>query len=400
MAKYLLAVLLVLSQSAAAQEEILFGTTTALTGPSKFLGLSMVRGIEAHFAEVNRAGGIDGRQVRLWKLDDAYHPPSAAANMQRLVADPNLLAVVGNVGTPTAKEVVPLANQHKVLLFGAFSGASLLRQQPPQRYVINFRPSYDQETSLIVDTLLKRGVSANEIAFFTQDDPYGEAGYQGVLKALQQAGFQGGEALPRGRYTRSTLNVEQGLLRILRSEVSPKAIIIIGTYRPAAKFIRMAREVFPGAEFYTVSFMGPSAFAGVLREQLIEDSSLDKQKPENVGGLPIYLTQVVPPLSSQLAGVLEYQQAMAAFAPEAALDEVSLEGYLVAKLLLAGVRRAGDYLDRESLIDALEGIHHLDIGSGAPLSFSKTRHQASDWVWMSRFDGEHFVPLQEKQGEQ
>ncbi len=76
------------------------------------------------FERANRNGGVHAHKLRLIALDDAYEPVRTGSNMLRLIETDNVLAVIGNVGTPTAAVAVPLANDQKTLLFGAFSGAS------------------------------------------------------------------------------------------------------------------------------------------------------------------------------------------------------------------------------------------------------------------------------------
>ena len=58
-------------------------------------------------------------------------------------------------GTPTAAVALPYALDHRALFFGAFTGASLLRRDPPDRYVFNYRASYGEETRAVVQYLLK-----------------------------------------------------------------------------------------------------------------------------------------------------------------------------------------------------------------------------------------------------
>ena len=153
------------------------------------LGIGMQQGIDTYFAKINAEGGVNGNQLALKAYDDQYAPLQAAKHTRDLVSDENLLAAVGNVGTPTAAVTIPIYNQGKTLLFGAFTGAGILRRSPPDRYVINYRASYVQETAAMVDGLLSAGIQPEEIAFFTQNDSFGDAGYNGAISAMQARGF-------------------------------------------------------------------------------------------------------------------------------------------------------------------------------------------------------------------
>src|SRR5262245_25292018 len=351
--------------------------SAATSGPSAALGRGMRAGIEALLRRVNDGGGVSGRRLRLVTLDDSYQADPVRDNMLRLIDQERVLAVVGNVGTQGASVAVPIAMEKKVLLFGAFSGAELLRKSPPDRYVINVRASYAEETDVMVRGLLKHGVKPQQIAFFTQKDAYGDSGFAGAVRALRELGFDDTGSLAHGRYERGTLDVEEGVLALVQARVKPRAVIMVGTYGACAKFIRLARQLLPGAMFLNVSFVGSTA----LNQALGAD------------GDGVIITQVVPHYDSPLPGVAEYRQSLARFAPRHAPDFVSLEGYVVARALVEGLRRAGSGLTRERIVDAIESGGPIDAGIGVPLRYSKTEHQGSHQVWLTTIRNQKIVPL-------
>ncbi|HDZ48406.1 hypothetical protein LCGC14_0035530 [marine sediment metagenome] len=347
-----------------AYAELTFGIVAPATGGAASLGLGMQKGIETYFAEVNAAGGVNGQPLNLVAMDDQYQPLEAARNTRQLIED-DLLAAIGNVGTPTAAVTIPLHNEYKTLLYGAFTGAGILRRSPPDRYVINYRASYVQETAAMVDGLLQAGILPEEIAFFTQNDSFGDAGYNGAMQALASHGVENSASLAHGRFTRGTRNVHQGLASILQAPVTPRAVIIVGTSGPAADFIREAKNDLPDAVFLNVSFVGSQALMDELGEQ----------------AEGVIITQVVPPLDADLPAVEEYRQALASYSPDSAPDFISLEGYLAAKLFVEGVKAAGANPNREAIVDGLLGLGTIDIGLGEPLTLGRDDHQASDAVW-------------------
>ena len=359
------ALVLSVSMSLAMANDIKVGMSTALDGPAKALGEGVKLGVEAYFHKVNQAGGVHGKKISLMALDDGYEPKKAAPNMRQLASMDDVIAVIGNVGTPTAIVTAPIANETKTLLFGAFTGAGVLRKSPPDRYVMNYRASYAEETSDIVNGLLKAGIKPEEIAFFTQKDGYGDAGYKGGIAALKKAGFEKTGVLAHGRYIRNSLNVEEGLTLILDAEVEPKAIIMVGAYNPCAKFIQLAKEELPEALFINVSFVGSVP----LLEKLGKDA-------ENV-----IVTQVVPHYDSKLPGVEEYRQSLKAYDADVKPGFVSLEGYIAAKIFVEGLKKAGPGADRESVISSLQSMNDIEIGIGSSLGFSKGDQQASHKVW-------------------
>ena len=155
----------------AASSDIRFGMVAAMSGPSKELGMQMKVGVESAFDAANDAGGVNGQAVRLEALDDGYDPTRTLEQVKRLREKNNVIGLIGDVGTPTAAVALPYTLENKMLFFGAFSGANLLRRDPPDRYVLNYRASYAEETQAAVNYLVKvRRLKPEQIVVFAQKD--------------------------------------------------------------------------------------------------------------------------------------------------------------------------------------------------------------------------------------
>src|SRR5262245_55068170 len=201
--------------------EIRFGISAPFTGPAKELGQHMKQGIEAAFNVANAKGGVYGRQLRLVAADDGYEPTRTAATMKQLYERDQVFGLVGNVGTPTAVVALPYALDRKMLFFGGFTGAGLLRNDPPDRYVFNYRASYAEETAAVVNYLVKlRRLLPEQIAVFAQQDAYGDAGFAGVEKAIRS--LRGGNASPilRLNYQRNTVEVDDAVAQLRQKRAS------------------------------------------------------------------------------------------------------------------------------------------------------------------------------------
>ena len=374
--------------------EILMGMSAAFSGPSQELGTRMKLGIETGFSEVNAAGGLNGRELRLVALDDGYEGSRALENMAELLEPRGVFGVIGNVGTPTAKETVPYAVKNRMLFFGAFTGASLLRKDPPDRYVFNYRASYQDETAKMVHYLLDvKRIDPRSIVVFAQHDAYGDAGYDGASKMVRKAGHTDVDLL-RVDYERNTVDVDAALKALLKYDRATvttrgpkgqetirqrhpvKAIILVASYKAATRFIQKVKDAGIDAVFLNVSFVGSNALADGLKEL----------GPTYAGG--VIVTQVVPHYDSGATGVIRYREALKKFHPDQHPDFISLEGYVAAQLFAQGLRRAGRDLDTEKLVDALEGIHDYDPGTGTVMSFGPSEHQASHKVWGTVMDAQ------------
>jgi ABC-type branched-subunit amino acid transport system substrate-binding protein len=350
--------------------EIRFGISAPFTGSAKELGNQMKLGVQTAFNLINDAGGIHGRQLKLVTADDGYEPTRTAETMQQLYEKEQVFGFIGNVGTPTAVVGLPYALERKMLFFGAFTGASLLRRDPPDRYVFNYRASYAEETDAVVRYLVKvRGLRPDQIAVFAQQDAYGDSGFAGVAKAMRALGGGDESAILRLNYKRNTVDVDDAVARLRAHKIPLKAIVMVPTYRAAAKFIEKTRDLYPTMIYTNVSFVGSTALADEL--MLLG--------PRYANG--VIVTQVVPAVDSYASTVLKYKTALAKYFPGAPPDYVSLEGYVAGSVLLEGLKRVGPQLDTEKLVEALETVRDFDMGLGAPISFGPTEHQGSHKVW-------------------
>jgi ABC-type branched-subunit amino acid transport system substrate-binding protein len=341
-------------------------------------------GIEAAFNAANVKGGVYGRQLRLIAVDDGYEPARTAIMMKQLYEKDQVFGLVGNVGTPTAVVALPYALDRKMLFFGAFTGAGLLRNDPPDRYVFNYRASYAEETAAVVNYLIKvRQLLPEQIAVFAQQDAYGDAGFAGVEKAIRS--LRGGNETPilRLNYQRNTADVDDAVAQLrLKRRIPIKAVIMVPTYRAAAKFIEKTRDLYPDLIYTSVSFVGSTALADEL--MLLG--------PKYATG--VIVTQVVPAVEGHSSLVLDYKSALAKYFPGVASDYVSLEGYVDASVLIAALQRNGPQLDTEKLVGTFENLRDLDIGLGTPVTFSRSEHQGVHKVWGTQLDADgHYKPI-------
>ena len=352
------------AQEAAASPDLVFGQSAALTGPASELGTGMRQGLLAAFEEVNRSGGLGGRQLSLVTLDDAYEPEAAIANTRTLIEEIQALALIGAVGPPTSRAAQPVAAEAGVPYIAPFTGAEFLREAELRPNVINVRASYFQETAEIV-ARLTADLGLTRIGIFYQADSYGRAGLQGLRLALEAHDLP---LAAEADYPRNTESVKVPLLDLRRFQ--PEAVVIIGAYQPAAALIRWARRLGFNPHFVNISFVGSSALARELG-------------PDGEG---VYITQVVPfPADDSLPVVARYRQALTLVAPEAAPGFVSLEGYLAGRLLIEGVRRAGAEVSPATLLEALRRTSTVDFG-GFELSYGPADNQGSDRVYLTRID--------------
>jgi branched-chain amino acid transport system substrate-binding protein len=354
------ALALAASQAAAQQpgvtaDKVVLGQAAVFTGPAAQLGIQMRNGVKSYLDFVNEKGGVHGRKIEVVYEDDKYEPAVATTASQALIDKHKVFALLGYVGTPTGVAHLKVTTAAKVPLVGMFTGAEVLRA-PMNRYVFHVRASYYDETEKMVEQVVSTG--GKKIAVFYQADAYGEAGRMGTEIAMKKRNMA---IHSTGTVERNTLKVEKAVADIHASQ--PDAVVMVGAYAACAQFIKQMKAAGSGAQFYNVSFVGSAALANALGKD----------------GLGVAISQVVPfPWATGVPVVKEYQ----ALAKKAGFTDYNfgaMEGFLVAKVTVEGLRRAGKNLTREGFVDAMEKMQDVDLG-GFFVSYSPTSHIGSKFV--------------------
>jgi ABC-type branched-subunit amino acid transport system substrate-binding protein len=354
------------AEDGVSKDSIVFGQVAALNGPAQALGQGMREGILAAFEEANRAGGINGRKLELKSIDDSYEPEKTIEATNKAINDEKVFALVGAVGTPTSKAGQPIATAAKVPFIGPFTGAEFLRN-PFNRYVVNIRASYFQETEAWIEHLTN-DLGVTRIAILYQDDAFGLSGLAGVKKAMDKRNLS---LVAEGTFKRNTTAIKSALLEIMKGQ--PQAVVTVGPYKPIAAFIRLARQLKVDATFVAISFVGSDSLAQELGNE----------------GAGVVVSQVVPfPGDKSLPLVSSYQSALAAVNGKSKPGFVSLEGYLAGRLVVEAMRRIAGEPTREAFLDAIER-EPFDLG-GVKLTFSATQNQGSNQVYFTVLQADGF----------
>ncbi len=340
-------------------DKIILGQAAPLEGPASALGIGMRDGMLAAFAEQNAKGGVKGRKIELKSRDDGYEPNKSIEASKALLNDDKVFALVGPVGTPTSLAVVPIAAEAGVPFIGPFTGVEALRN-PYKPNVVNVRASYFQETEEWIERLTK-DLKVERISILFQDDSFGRAGLAGVQKAMEKRNMK---LASEGTFERNTTAVRSALLEIRKG--NPQAVVMVGPYKPVAEFIKLAKQIKMDAVFVNISFVGSNALAAELGD----------------AGEGVVVTQVVPfPDDTSIPVVGAYHKALKAAVPNAAPGFVSLEGYMVGRLIIQALEKLNGEPTRKDLLAALSNGTY-DLG-GVKLTFGPNDSQGMDEVFLT-----------------
>ena len=344
--------------------KIILGQSAAFTGPAAQLGIQFHQGAKLWFDQVNVQGGIAGRTIEIKTMDDGYEPDRCVENTKQLIGE-DVFALFGYIGTPTSVAALPLLAKDKVPFIAPFTGAMSLRN-PFLKHVCHLRASYNDETALIVKQLTNLGLT--RIGVFYQNDAYGKAGLDGVTLAMSALNLK---PVAQATVERNSVDIAASLKTLMAA--SPEAIVQISAYKSCAAFIHGARKAGFGGTFFNVSFVGTQALADELGKD----------------GAGVAVSQVVPSPYSQTKPIArEFADSIKRAAGTVQANFSSMEGYLAARMVTEGLKRAGGKsLTREGLISGIEAIGNQSFGDFL-VRLSPTDHVASSFVELSMLTGD------------
>jgi ABC-type branched-subunit amino acid transport system substrate-binding protein len=377
-------------------KSVKIGMSAAFRGTAGGLGTELYRGAQAYFAEVNARGGVHGRAITVAALDDNYEPLPCIKNTIQLIEQETVFFLINYVGTPTLTRALPVIKRYgDVILVGNFTGAQPQREAPYVEHVFNIRASYRQEMMALVEQFWQQG--ARRFGVYYQIDAYGRSGTDGVARGLAQ---RGSRIVAEATYQRGA-RFEDDMTPAARAlrEAGVDVVLCTGAYQGCGAFVKSARDLGWTVPISNVSFVGSDAMLSLLLEH-------GRKPPGRDYTRALVNSQVVPSYDDpSLPGVAEYRALMdkhAPVAPEAIRDGaykpqkysfISLEGFVNAKVIVEGLRRAGVNPTRAALRQALESLNTFDLGIGPPLTFGPERHQGLDNVYFTRVQNERWVPV-------
>lgn len=344
-------------------DSITLAQSTALTGPLGDLGQEVLKGAKVYFDALNARGGVNGRTIKLVSKDDAYDPAKTVENVNAIIAEDSALALFGTFGTPNNEQLIPLAQKVNMPVFMPYSGAPSIRAKT-SKGVYNLRASYADEVNRLVEHLHTVGIRKIAIAY--QNNAFGKE----VLKAADTAMEE--------RQVKPLLSVSvendasdaaKAVDQLLAAQ--PEAVLLALAGKPTIEVIRNISQKRKGMQMYALSVLATPANLRALGKD----------------GSGVAITQVVPfPANITMPLVREYQQAMTA-AGQKEFSHLSLEGYLNAKVVAEGLRRAGPKLTRASLITAMDSIRAHNVG-GLDVSFGQGAASGSRFVELTMVNGQ------------
>lgn len=349
--------MMALAEPGIGKSTIRIGQSAGVSGPVAGSVKEQIAGAQVYLNHVNANGGVAGRKIELLTYDDGFDAKRTPDNVRKLIGEDKVFALFMVRGTPQNESILPIIGAEKVPLIAPLTGAITLHR-PVNRYVFNVRAKYQDEVARAINHLATSGMS--RIAIFYANDGFGQDVFEGFNTALQARGVQPAGA---ASFNRPMGDISQGVATV--NKANPQAVMVIGSGSEAARIIREMKKAGSAAQFVTLSNNAADSFIKELGDD----------------GKGLIITQVVPGMNSSQMSIASEYRGMAK-AQKVEPSNAGMEGFMSAKVLVEGLRRAGPEPTREKLIAALENLRDYDLG-GILISYSPTRHTGSSFVEMS-----------------
>ena len=335
--------------------EIVIGQSCQLSGPLAALTSEVRQGASLYFDQVNAAGGVRGRKIRVVALDDAYDPKRAAENTRKLIDEEKVLALFQYAGTPPALAGLAIAEERGVPFIAPFTGADGLRQAS-SRYVFNIKAGYAAELDATVKQLASVGIS--RIAAVYLNNPFGTGGLASVEKSVKAHNV--------ALVAQAPLEVDGSKMAAAVEVVAkqtPQAIVVISAGKPSVDFVDAYLAAGHKSTFYMLS--------------VISNAQLVQALGERARG--VVVSQVVPSPWNMSMPITREFQALAKAKGVTEFTFSQMEGYISARFLVEALQRAGAKPTRAGLVQAMESMRNVNLG-GYPVELSASQHSSGRFV--------------------
>jgi branched-chain amino acid transport system substrate-binding protein len=350
------------AEEALSARHVTLGCSIALSGPLGQAGIEQVAGMKAAFAEVNQAGGVHGREIRMEPRDDGYVAARTLKNVTEMLEAQAAFALISPLGTANTAAILPLIESKGIPTVGPVTGATSLRS-PDARHVFFLRPTYREETQRLVKQVVDMGLK--RIAVVYLDNPFGKEVLRDMSQALDDIKVE-----RAGEYALAVDGKNGAELADKVAAERPGAVLLATTGTANTAFVQAFRTKAQGV---------PLAGLSVT----VVASEMPKLAASTRG---MALVQVFPDATSQKSVVVrKFQTTMKAVGanPAYLTSGSALEGWLNGQIMIEGLKNAGKDLTRERLRAGLANIRGLSFGDFSVGFGGKAPYIGSDAIYLA-----------------
>ncbi|MCP3475280.1 ABC transporter substrate-binding protein [Bradyrhizobium sp. CCGUVB1N3] len=355
--------------------EIVIGTHQDLSGPIKGWGVPVANGMKMAVEEINAAGGINGRKIRLVVEDSGYDPKKAVLASQKLIERDKVFAMVGPMGSPTVLAAQDILFDAGVLQLFPLSAAEFTFKfdpaKPQERLKFSNLLPYVESTRAALKYMME-SKSFQKPCIMHQDDEYGKNVLDGFNQQLAAMKVQPASVTS---YKRGASDFSA---QVAKMKSDGCDLVVLGT---------VIRETI-GAMSEAKKLGWDVTFLGATPTNVLEVPALGKDAVE---GLYAASQFEIPYEDTAKEKVKEW---LASYKKMFGVDAntQAIIGYNTVTTFAFYAQKAGKELTGQKMLDALEsGDRYLDIFNSPPTKFSKTDHLANTVTQVQQVKGSRWV---------
>ena len=362
--------------------EIIIGTHQDLSGPIKGWGVPVLNGMKLAVEEINAAGGVNGRKLRLIAEDSAYDPKKAVLASQKLVEKDKIFAMVGPMGSPTVIASQDILFDAGVLQLFPLTAAEFTYKfdaaKPQERLKFSNLLPYVESTRAALKYMVEQK-KPKAVCIMYQDDEYGKNVYDGFTQQLDALKMKPASVTT---YKRGASDFSS---QIAKMKSDGCDLVVLGT---------VLRE--------TIGAMGEAkklgwdvTFLGATPTNIPDTITLGKDVVEGLYAAGAFETPYADTAKGKVKDWVEAYKKM--FGTDA--NTQSVIGYNAVMTFAYFAQLAGKDLTGEKMLVALEsGKEFLDIFNSPPSKFSKTNHLANTITQVQQIKNGRWVVIKEGLG--
>ncbi|MDB5730340.1 MAG: hypothetical protein JWQ03_235 [Variovorax sp.] len=337
--------------------EILLGEVQPMSGPASLIGKAGAAGSKLAIAEINAAGGINGRKLRAIYEDDGYVPSRSVSAVKKLIDTDKVFAITGTTGSSHMVAMLPAIEEAKIpTIVHMAPNPAVVSPRRPNVFMIG--PDYDYAGYVPIRYMAeKMNKKDAKFGILYQDDDFGKALLSGYRKAVKEFGLTSVAEISFKRgakdFSAEVLTLkDKGANAIYLGTLTTESASIMSELRRLDMDVTLG-TLWAGQLPAAVKLAAPSGY-----QYLIPDYYASNYDPAGVALMT---------LAKKYLSADDY----------ANFNRYTVSGYVGTKVFAEGVRRCGANVTRTCVIAQLDKLHDFKVGGlSGPISFDNPKGQA------------------------
>ena len=344
-----------------AADPLKIGYIGPLSGSLSLLGQGVRDGVDVYVKYINDQGGVNGRKIELIAEDDGYEPMRTVAAAKKLSEQDNIVALVGQTGTPNVAATIAYATERKLPIIAPYAFSHTLTT-PVKRYVFTTLPEVRVQADVLCNYLVGP-LKQSKIVTIYQNDDFGQDAVAGLDECMKKANMP----LTKLPFDRGSTNFS-GVVAQAR-QAGAEDVVFLGIPRDAALVMKEANKMGWKPQFSGHSALGDPQTFTLAGAALVENA---------------IAVAVMEPLDSKKPQVAEFIARQTKYMPSTKPTTYSMHGYNAARVFVEALKKVEGEPTGDKIVAALESIKNLDTGLMGPITFAPDQHAGGQSVAFMR----------------